>query len=140
MVWTAPMTAIPGDVFTAAQFNTHVRDNLEYLKAQTDTNASNISTANTNITNLTNWTRRGSVSVSFSNMDSNTSSVNFGFTFPGVPTVTTNIDTGAGPAARWGSRAISATTTGFSLLVFAPTASATSWSGIQVSWTAIYRA
>lgn len=28
MVWTAPMTAIAGSVFTAAQFNTFVRDNL----------------------------------------------------------------------------------------------------------------
>lgn len=28
MVWTAPMTAVAGTVFTAAQFNTHVRDNL----------------------------------------------------------------------------------------------------------------
>jgi len=28
MTWTAPMTAISGSVFTAAQFNTHVRDNL----------------------------------------------------------------------------------------------------------------
>jgi hypothetical protein len=28
MTWTAPMTAVSGSVFTAAQFNTHVRDNL----------------------------------------------------------------------------------------------------------------
>lgn len=28
MTWTAPMTAISGSVFTAAQFNTFVRDNL----------------------------------------------------------------------------------------------------------------
>lgn len=28
MAWTAPMTAVANDVFTAAQFNTHVRDNL----------------------------------------------------------------------------------------------------------------
>lgn len=28
MTWTAPMTAIAGSVFTAAQFNTFVRDNL----------------------------------------------------------------------------------------------------------------
>jgi len=139
MVWTAPMTAIPGDVFTAAQFNTHVRDNLNYLKTQTDTNASNISTGNTNITNLTNWTRRGATSVSFSNANSNTSSVSFGYTFPGIPTVMTNIHTGAGDAARWGSRAISTTTTGFTLLVFAPTTATVSWSGIEVTWEAIYR-
>ena len=28
MAWTSPMTAVAGDPFTAAQFNTHVRDNL----------------------------------------------------------------------------------------------------------------
>jgi len=28
MAWTAPMTAIAGSVFTAAQFNQHLRDNL----------------------------------------------------------------------------------------------------------------
>ena len=28
MSWTAPMTAVAGSVFTAAQFNTHIRDNL----------------------------------------------------------------------------------------------------------------
>lgn len=28
MAWTAPMTATTGVVFTAAQFNTHIRDNL----------------------------------------------------------------------------------------------------------------
>jgi hypothetical protein len=139
MAWTAPMTAIPGDVFTAAQFNTHVRDNLNYLKTQTDTNASDISTGNTNITNLTNWTRRGTTMVTFGTADSNTSSVSFGFTFPGVPTVTTNINTGAGAAARWGSRSISETTTGFSLLVFSPSTATSAWTNIPVTWTAVYR-
>lgn len=28
MAWTAPMTAVAGSVFTAAQFNAHIRDNL----------------------------------------------------------------------------------------------------------------
>jgi hypothetical protein len=28
MTWTAPMTAVAGDTFTAAQFNQYVRDNL----------------------------------------------------------------------------------------------------------------
>lgn len=28
MAWTAPMTAVANSTFTAAQFNTHVRDNL----------------------------------------------------------------------------------------------------------------
>lgn len=33
MAWTAPMTAISGSVFTAAQFNTFVRDNLNECPA-----------------------------------------------------------------------------------------------------------
>lgn len=28
MAWTAPMTAVSGNIWTEAQFNTHVRDNL----------------------------------------------------------------------------------------------------------------
>lgn len=36
MAWTAPMTAIPGDVFTAAQFNTYVRDNFNDIKTTVD--------------------------------------------------------------------------------------------------------
>lgn len=28
MAWTAPMTAVVNEIFTSAQFNTHVRDNL----------------------------------------------------------------------------------------------------------------
>lgn len=38
MAWTAPMTAVAGSVYTAAQFNTFVRDNLNECapaKAQT---------------------------------------------------------------------------------------------------------
>lgn len=38
MAWTAPMTAIAGSVFTAAQWNTYIRDNLmetEVGRAQT---------------------------------------------------------------------------------------------------------
>lgn len=38
MAWTVPMTAIAGSVFTAAQWNTHIRDNLletEVGRAQT---------------------------------------------------------------------------------------------------------
>lgn len=39
MAWTAPMTAIANTVFTAAQFNTHVRDNLLATEAGTATTA-----------------------------------------------------------------------------------------------------
>lgn len=41
MAWTAPMTAVANAVFTAAQFNTHVRDNfLETSPAKATTQGS----------------------------------------------------------------------------------------------------
>jgi hypothetical protein len=36
MAWTAPRTYVPGELVTAAMLNTHVRDNLLYLKTATD--------------------------------------------------------------------------------------------------------
>lgn len=39
MAWTAPMTAVATAVFTATQFNTHVRDNLLETEAATATTA-----------------------------------------------------------------------------------------------------
>jgi len=36
-VWTPPATWNAGDIVTAAQMNTHVRDNLLFLKARTET-------------------------------------------------------------------------------------------------------
>lgn len=42
MAWTAPMTAVANAVFTAAQFNTHVRDNLNETAPAKATTASRI--------------------------------------------------------------------------------------------------
>lgn len=39
MTWTAPMTAVDGDIFTASQYNTHVRDNLMETERATGTAA-----------------------------------------------------------------------------------------------------
>lgn len=36
MAWTAPRTWVTGELVTASLMNTHVRDNLNYLKSQTD--------------------------------------------------------------------------------------------------------
>ncbi len=36
MAWTAPRTWNVGDIATASNFNTHIRDNETYLKTQTD--------------------------------------------------------------------------------------------------------
>lgn len=45
MVWNPPMTAVDGNVFTAAQFNENVRDNLLYLKTEVDGNPRALATA-----------------------------------------------------------------------------------------------
>jgi hypothetical protein len=97
-------------------------------------------TINTSLTNLTNWSRRGTVSITFASAVSATTAVNFGFTFPATPTVTTNIDVGAGATTRWESRAISVTTTGFTMFVYQSQAIANAWTDIPVSYIALYRA
>jgi hypothetical protein len=49
MTWTAPMTAVAGSVFTAAQFNTFIRDNLnECPTAKATTSGSHFAGAGTN--------------------------------------------------------------------------------------------
>lgn len=70
---------------------------------------------------------------------SNTSTVTFATPFPvgTVPTVVTNISSGAGNVAHWDSRAINVTSTGFQLFVYAETGgTAQTWSNIPVSWIA----
>lgn len=46
MAWTAPMTAVAGAVFTAAQYNTHVRDNFLTLDVAVATREGSIITGN----------------------------------------------------------------------------------------------
>lgn len=49
MAWTAPMTAVANAIFTAAQFNTHVRDNfLETAPAKATTAGGYFVTTGTN--------------------------------------------------------------------------------------------
>jgi hypothetical protein len=102
------------------------------------TNTTGLASANTNITNLQNWTRRGTTTFTFVTLSSSTALVNFGFTFPGIPTVTTNIDFGSAPTARWESRAITVTTTGFTMFVYSSQATTASWTDVPVSYVAHY--
>jgi hypothetical protein len=118
---------------------------LGSVETKTDVNTANIATntagiaANgSSITDLQNWNRRGTVLINFTALNASTAIVNFGFTFPGTPTITTNIDTGVGATARWESRAISATTTGFTMFVYQSQATAGTWVDIPVSWVAQY--
>lgn len=79
----------------------------------------------------------GTVLMSFTAVTSATAAVTFDAPFPAAPMVATNIDSGAGATAQWSSRAISITTTGFTMFVFA--AAAGTWSNVPVSWSATAR-
>lgn len=83
--------------------------------------------------------QQGVALVSFEARTSWTQAVVFPTPFPSAPSgVMTQIQSGAGPTARWGSRAISITPSGFTLFCFvmdAASASAT-WSSVPVYWDA----
>jgi hypothetical protein len=130
---SSPILAIQVDTALAALAST-VTNNIAAIA----TNTTGLSTANTNITNLQNWMRRGAVTMTFASSVSATTAVNFGFTFPGVPTVMTNIDSGSGSTSRWESRAITVTTTGFTMFVYQSQAIASAWTDIPVNYVAHY--
>lgn len=82
----------------------------------------------------------GTALLSFTDLDNYTQTVDFPATFEGVPNVHLNINSGAGPTARWQSRAIHVAAGGFTIFVFASEGGRTaSWTDIAVGWTAIYR-
>lgn len=132
---TMPILAVQVDSAIASLSTVVTEQATEIASLQ-----ASINTNQTSITNLTNWTRRGSVEMSFSSTNASTMIVNFGFTFPGVPTVVTNVDSGAGATARWETRAITINTTGFTLFAYQSQATAGTWVDIPVSWIAHYRA
>lgn len=79
--------------------------------------------------------------VSFTTQTSWTQAVVFPEAYPAVPSgVTTEIQSGAGPTARWDSRAITITATGFTLFAFITDLanSAVTWSNVPVFWRATY--
>lgn len=115
-----------------------VETKTDVNSASITANSASIATNTTDITNLRNWTRRGSLTMSFTTLNASTAVVNFGFTFPGIPAVVTNIDSGAGSTARWESRAISATTTGFTMFVYQSQATTGTWVDVPLSWIAHY--
>lgn len=132
---TMPVLAVQVDSALSSLANT-VSDQADLIAA----NQASITANGVSITNLTNWTRLGAVSLTFAAVSSSTVAVNFGFTFPGIPKVVTNIDSGAGSTARWESRAITVTTTGFQMFVYQSQAVNGSWTDIPVNWVAHYRA
>lgn len=80
----------------------------------------------------------GEVAVSFTAAASRTVPVMFSTPFTSRPVVTTNINSGNAETARWGSRAISVSPTGFTLFVFSGTDGAVStWASQSVQWVAV---
>lgn len=81
----------------------------------------------------------GTQLVSFVALSTFTVAVNFPVAFANVPTVTVNINSGAGVTARWGARAFNVTTTGFTLFVFEGDAAdpAQTWTNVPVQWQAM---
>lgn len=76
--------------------------------------------------------------LSFTALTSFTQAVVFPAAFATVPVVVTNINNGSASAAHWSSRAISITTTGFTLFVYAEAAGAAqTWVSVSVQWIAI---
>lgn len=84
--------------------------------------------------------QRGTVSVSFAALSQTTVAVTFPTAYPvgTVPSVMTNINSGAAATVRWGSRAINVSNTGFTLFVFKGDAAdpAQTWANVSVQWWA----
>jgi hypothetical protein len=103
------------------------------------TNTAAIAANTTALTNLQNWTRGGTSLISFTSMGTFTTPISFGFTFPVAPVVITNISSSGGSAARWKSRAVAATTTGFTLFLYVdPAGGSSTWTDVPVTWIAHY--
>lgn len=79
------------------------------------------------------------VAVSFVDLTSYTQAVTFAAPFASPPHVTTQIVSGSGAAARWESRPISISPTGFTLFVYRGdgSASPSTWSDVPVQWIAV---
>lgn len=78
------------------------------------------------------------LSITFAAATSYSQAVVFPVAFTTAPNVHTNIASGAAATAQWNSRAISVTTTGFTLFLFTP-AGATAFAAIPVQWSAFLR-
>lgn len=86
---------------------------------------------------LEQYIQRGTETLTFTTDDAVTQAVVFPTAFADTPLVFTNIHSGAGSTARWGSRAINITTSGFNIFVFSPDGGTASWTGVDVQWIAV---
>lgn len=89
MAWTAPMTAVANTAFTAAQFNTHVRDNLlETAPAKATSGIPSGSILTKSNTNEVTWRFPIFNSIDTSQSTSNSSYTNLSTSGPSVTMVT----------------------------------------------------
>jgi hypothetical protein len=81
----------------------------------------------------------GSQTVSFTSLNSTTIPVTFTTSFSAAPNVQVNIASQAGPTGLWNCRAVSVTSTGFSIFLFygANTSTTATWASVPVTWTAM---
>lgn len=76
----------------------------------------------------------GTKSMSFTSLSSTTQTVTFPEAFVNIPSVNVNINSGSGSTSDWHARAINITTTSFGMFVYG--AGTSTWSGVNVNWTA----
>lgn len=97
MAWTAPMTAVANTAFSAAQFNTHVRDNLlETAPGKATAGVANGSIPVKSATNQVTYRTPVIAAVATSQSTSSTSYVNLATSGPAV-----TVDTGANAIVLW---------------------------------------
>lgn len=81
----------------------------------------------------------GQTSVSFTDLTIHTESVTFDAPFAAPPHVSTQIVSGSGAAARWESRPINITASGFTLFLYRGdgSVSPSTWDDVPVQWIAV---
>lgn len=137
MGWGPGSAAIDTNLYRSAADTLRTDDALSVGGVLSGANASldNITTvALTHSSGITyKPTQTGVNSLSFGPATSFTVAVVFPIAFGTIPRVFTNINSGVAATASWGSRAISVSTTGFTIFVFGPSAT---WSSVEVQWSA----
>jgi hypothetical protein len=135
-----PERTDPAQAWTAfAQLAEDTEDAIGGVDDRLTTGEATLAALRDQVTAVRRSMETNTVSVSFTNRDSHTVPVRFARPFPAQPVVLTNIASGAGPTARWISRAINITPEGFTLFVFAATDNLeVTWNDIPVHWAAIH--
>lgn len=131
-----------GNAVLARQVDTAlaaVETKADVNTANITANADDISDVASDLSTFEGRFQSGTVLFSFTSQNSDTIIVPFPSAYSSTPVVMANIDIGAGETARWMPRAISISTTQFTLFVFGTDdngAETQTWSNVPVSWLA----